>query len=132
MIRRPPRSTQSRSSAASDVYKRQGLAQVTCRLGIETSFVQATDLVGATLGVVVERVGVVAEREYARQQAWGLAPGAGVPSCLLVSLDRVLVPERTGWHEAKVGPLGPAVQHDRKTGRATLRLGVLCENPDLG
>src|SRR5665809_31919 len=27
MIRRPPRSTQSRSSAASDVYKRQGLAK---------------------------------------------------------------------------------------------------------
>ena len=26
MIRRPPRSTQSRSSAASDVYKRQGSA----------------------------------------------------------------------------------------------------------
>src|SRR5680860_1241301 len=26
MIRRPPRSTQSRSSAASDVYKRQGVA----------------------------------------------------------------------------------------------------------
>src|SRR5450756_2940818 len=28
MIRRPPRSTQSRSSAASDVYKRQSLAQL--------------------------------------------------------------------------------------------------------
>src|SRR5450756_2752057 len=28
MIRRPPRSTQSRSSAASDVYKRQLLSQV--------------------------------------------------------------------------------------------------------
>src|SRR5450756_2876851 len=28
MIRRPPRSTQSRSSAASDVYKRQDLARV--------------------------------------------------------------------------------------------------------
>ena len=28
MIRRPPRSTQSRSSAASDVYKRQGLVLV--------------------------------------------------------------------------------------------------------
>src|SRR5450756_712305 len=28
MIRRPPRSTQSRSSAASDVYKRQGLVRV--------------------------------------------------------------------------------------------------------
>src|SRR5450756_1550353 len=30
MIRRPPRSTQSRSSAASDVYKRQGSAEVRC------------------------------------------------------------------------------------------------------
>ena len=30
MIRRPPRSTQSRSSAASDVYKRQFLAHVHC------------------------------------------------------------------------------------------------------
>src|SRR5450756_2524586 len=28
MIRRPPRSTQSRSSAASDVYKRQGLRRL--------------------------------------------------------------------------------------------------------
>src|SRR5680860_1408463 len=28
MIRRPPRSTQSRSSAASDVYKRQGMGAV--------------------------------------------------------------------------------------------------------
>src|SRR5428012_3059 len=31
MIRRPPRSTQSRSSAASDVYKRQGLDPVAAR-----------------------------------------------------------------------------------------------------
>src|SRR5450756_1246665 len=30
MIRRPPRSTQSRSSAASDVYKRQGKAELVC------------------------------------------------------------------------------------------------------
>src|SRR5680860_1404204 len=34
MIRRPPRSTQSRSSAASDVYKRQ--VQLTC--GVELSY----------------------------------------------------------------------------------------------
>jgi hypothetical protein len=116
-------------------YCSPGLAQVTCRLGIETSFGQVTELVGATLGVavddatvcrLVERVGVIAELAYARQDAWGLAPGAAVPPCLLVSLDGVLVPERDGWHAAKVGrvgPLGPAVQHDRKTGRATLRLG---------
>src|SRR5450756_2349815 len=31
MIRRPPRSTQSRSSAASDVYKRQDRDQESCR-----------------------------------------------------------------------------------------------------
>eukprot|EP01017_Pseudomicrothorax_dubius_P037467 TRINITY_DN5493_c0_g1_i2.p1 TRINITY_DN5493_c0_g1~~TRINITY_DN5493_c0_g1_i2.p1 ORF type:complete len:734 (-),score=112.08 TRINITY_DN5493_c0_g1_i2:30-2231(-) len=34
MIRRPPRSTQSRSSAASDVYKRQGCTQ--CELGYKS------------------------------------------------------------------------------------------------
>src|SRR5450756_3225179 len=32
MIRRPPRSTQSRSSAASDVYKRQGLPVMNARV----------------------------------------------------------------------------------------------------
>ena len=33
MIRRPPRSTQSRSSAASDVYKRQGAHGVEIAIG---------------------------------------------------------------------------------------------------
>src|SRR5428012_5802 len=33
MIRRPPRSTQSRSSAASDVYKRQAAVSITDTLG---------------------------------------------------------------------------------------------------
>src|SRR5680860_545785 len=36
MIRRPPRSTQSRSSAASDVYKRQALAQADVGLAMGT------------------------------------------------------------------------------------------------
>src|SRR5680860_616668 len=36
MIRRPPRSTQSRSSAASDVYKRQRLNQINRSLGQRT------------------------------------------------------------------------------------------------
>src|SRR5450756_2707833 len=39
MIRRPPRSTQSRSSAASDVYKRQPLHQE--RFGMELAFALA-------------------------------------------------------------------------------------------
>src|SRR5450756_2311443 len=37
MIRRPPRSTQSRSSAASDVYKRQALTRGGKALTLETS-----------------------------------------------------------------------------------------------
>lgn len=112
-----------------------GLAQVICRLGIETSFAQAVDLVAATVGTVVddasarrlvERLGVIAEIEQARPVAWGLRPGQAGPEVLLVSVDGVLACERDGWHEVKVGrlgPLGPAVQHDRKTGRSTLRLG---------
>ena len=36
MIRRPPRSTQSRSSAASDVYKRQGVSLIKEGMGILT------------------------------------------------------------------------------------------------
>src|SRR5680860_706155 len=36
MIRRPPRSTQSRSSAASDVYKRQALAQADVGMAMGT------------------------------------------------------------------------------------------------
>eukprot|EP00657_Telonema_sp_P-1_P003957 TRINITY_DN1919_c0_g1_i2.p1 TRINITY_DN1919_c0_g1~~TRINITY_DN1919_c0_g1_i2.p1 ORF type:complete len:115 (+),score=14.82 TRINITY_DN1919_c0_g1_i2:124-468(+) len=46
MIRRPPRSTQSRSSAASDVYKRQVSTQST---GILTRFPSTTPL-GLALG----------------------------------------------------------------------------------
>ena len=37
MIRRPPRSTQSRSSAASDVYKRQALANKSTRSLLPTT-----------------------------------------------------------------------------------------------
>src|SRR5680860_1361413 len=40
MIRRPPRSTQSRSSAASDVYKRQDLRQRVCNRFFASATVQ--------------------------------------------------------------------------------------------
>ena len=43
MIRRPPRSTLDRSSAASEVYKRQGLVPV--RVGDETRRASARDVV---------------------------------------------------------------------------------------
>ena len=38
MIRRPPRSTQSRSSAASDVYKRQNEATLRAEYGIDNGY----------------------------------------------------------------------------------------------
>src|SRR5450756_294089 len=49
MIRRPPRSTQSRSSAASDVYKRQVLLDV---IELRTSELPSTTRVGASHLVV--------------------------------------------------------------------------------
>ena len=51
MIRRPPRSTQSRSSAASDVYKRQGVHRgvPVCSL-VAPSFLDSSSLPYVTLG----------------------------------------------------------------------------------
>ena len=53
MIRRPPRSTLDRSSAASDVYKRQVLAGVGGGLGVvvEELLLEAFELGGAQEGV---------------------------------------------------------------------------------
>src|SRR5450756_1859302 len=48
MIRRPPRSTQSRSSAASDVYKRQGLKAAQMTAGSVTAATLEADLGVAT------------------------------------------------------------------------------------
>lgn len=117
-------------------YCAPGLAAVACRLGIETAFVLVPELVRATLGTavdaetvrrLVERVGAVAELAQERQVVWGLASAPAPPPLLLVSVDGVFVPERDGWHEAKVGrlaALGPAVRRDRKTGRLSWQLGA--------
>src|SRR5665811_2620281 len=48
MIRRPPRSTRVRSSAASDVYKRQGLALVEGEYSLETVVADNTARDGST------------------------------------------------------------------------------------
>src|SRR5450756_103674 len=65
MIRRPPRSTQSRSSAASDVYKRQlqspALAEVQCDFVCE-------------LAVAGVQVDVVGNQELARANDRGAEP----------------------------------------------------------
>ena len=50
MIRRPPRSTQSRSSAASDVYKRQGADMVDAWLSAKLCVKPAFDKHGKFVG----------------------------------------------------------------------------------
>ena len=76
MIRRPPRSTLDRSSAASDVYKRQ-VAEV----GVEEAQVEHRAVVdGQVLGVTVEaqRVGVVDHVVAVAAGGGGLAAGVVV------------------------------------------------------
>src|SRR5450756_169797 len=61
MIRRPPRSTQSRSSAASDVYKRQDVFGTAPReLTRSISLVQTLDLVRSVVDVVEDDVAQLA------------------------------------------------------------------------
>jgi hypothetical protein len=119
------------------------LSRVACRLGIEVSFPEAADLLQETLGVVVadegvrrvtEGMGAVAEAEEqaamtraaAGQEPLAAAACAPAPERLLVTVDGVMVGERDGWHECKVGvvaPLGPAVRTDAETGRQCLVAG---------
>src|SRR5450756_1920981 len=106
MIRRPPRTTQSRSSAASDVYKRQGkegaALQAAGDRGREQPFDGALALLGlaaqrelavddrpaqAALGVVVGRLdaghaGEGPQRRPALQQVLGEAAVAAVAGAL--------------------------------------------------
>src|SRR5680860_1914086 len=56
MIRRPPRSTQSRSSAASDVYKRQPI-QWPCFYGIDFPTREELVAVGRTIEDVCAHLG---------------------------------------------------------------------------
>ena len=73
MIRRPPRSTLDRSSAASDVYKRQGEQRI--------------DHLVQRLAVEVDEVGIGTAEERAAQQVgqFGSSEGTGVrcDGCLL-------------------------------------------------
>ena len=115
------------------------LLRVVCRAGVEEAFAEAADLVQEALGVWVsadsveratERLGVVAEAHVQEavdrvkhgHAAWSAAeitasPATGV---LAVEVDGVQVHRDDGWHEMKVvtvAPLGPALHHERASGR---------------
>src|SRR5680860_1917241 len=75
MIRRPPRSTQSRSSAASDVYKRQGADAAHPRLvevGAEHELIRMEELLVAL--ILLDPVALVGE---ALELVDGLFHGGG-------------------------------------------------------
>src|SRR5680860_214894 len=79
MIRRPPRSTQSRSSAASDVYKRQTSAMLTVALGDASACVGATIAGGEGTGAVWGTgPWFVAEADESDRSLLNLAPEAAV------------------------------------------------------
>src|SRR5450756_1139673 len=97
MIRRPPRSTQSRSSAASDVYKRQTLdhgANITCGRAIalngavtmDTNNIDTGNCAGGTgttpepgtIALVATGGAMAAGANFSNFSFWGL--GASIPA----------------------------------------------------
>ncbi|MCA1597426.1 MAG: ISKra4 family transposase [Chloroflexi bacterium] len=115
------------------------LLRVVCRAGVEEAFAAAADMVQEALGVWVsadsveratERMGAVAEacvqeavgRVKQGQAAWSAAEITAPPTngVLAVEVDGVQVHRDDGWHEMKVvtvAPLGPALHHERASGR---------------
>src|SRR5680860_1841462 len=109
MIRRPPRSTQSRSSAASDVYKRQAL-----RALLEEPDAQMTETERAELHAVLQagsqQAGNVvplaprpsSERPLMRR----LAPALGAAALLIIGGVAVLQGGLVGGSDGSAGGAG--------------------------
>ena len=99
MIRRPPRSTQSRSSAASDVYKRQGNAALdlrTRRARIEDDTIELTAREFAMAEMLFRHPGQVLSREQLLSHVWGYDydPGSNVVDVYIAYLRKKLGKER--------------------------------------
>ena len=116
------------------------LARVVCRAGSTAAFDEAAaqlhedhglTLGGETVRRVTEAVGTVAEA--AQQEAIARAqhgtlerPPGGAPD-VVVAVDGCQAHLEDGWHEIKVGrvgPLGPALHTDRRSGRTHLAWGA--------
>src|SRR5680860_707354 len=86
MIRRPPRSTQSRSSAASDVYKRQFLDYVTNSLVVAAIAAGACVLLALAMGHGLRLGGGRVVRSAAQLTTFGYAvPGVVVGLGVLIA-----------------------------------------------
>src|SRR5450756_1032675 len=106
MIRRPPRSTQSRSSAASDVYKRQGLHRPT----------------GEPRGGYVAFLGRISP-EKRPDRAIAIARSLGIPLKIAAKVDRV----DEAYFREKIAPLidGVDVQRGRRLRGCQVRPSML-------
>ena len=122
------------------------LSRVLARSGVEGAFGTGAEQMAETLGVVVpeeavrrttEGIGAVAEEELQAliEQARRGEPIAplsaptdpAAPTALVVELDGIHAPLRTGWQEVKVSrvaPLGPDVRTDPETRRTHRALGA--------
>jgi hypothetical protein len=89
------------------------LARVACRAGLEVAFGHGADLVREVGGVwlepevlrtIGEAMGQVVEADQQDAQQWAV-PAEAVPTVLVMAVDGVLVHERSGWRELKVGRL---------------------------
>src|SRR5450756_1803647 len=115
MIRRPPRSTQSRSSAASDVYKRQllsatnGLAQVTAaEQTASADRAKAVALIAAGYGVGAGVIAIVHSLASRTLGFRGVFVVALVPLALLPLLRRwIEEPDRFAVAAAAAGSEHP-------------------------
>src|SRR5450756_3251247 len=99
MIRRPPRSTQSRSSAASDVYKRQPLRRASLPGGAPAGLVDVKRRGGADLAEQV-LVGLVEGQGRALQDRLDRARGDAGSEQLTHKLDRVTARDAVSDREA--------------------------------
>src|SRR5450756_2366355 len=105
MIRRPPRSTQSRSSAASDVYKRQGYGQT---------------VIDAETGEKTLQY-VSFARKALKWGADGVVVGATVPA-KIAEVKRILG-EKVAIYSPGVGAQGGAAETALKAGANYLIVG---------
>src|SRR5665811_2615981 len=108
MIRRPPRSTRVRSSAASDVYKRQEIPKAdgkTRPLGIPAV---RDRIVQAALKMVIEPIFEVQFREG----SYGFRPGRGCKDALR-EVDRLLKEGYTHVVDADLKGYFDTIPHDR-------------------
>ncbi len=118
-------------------YLSPGLSRVACRLGIDDSFDESSDVLEETLQIhvvgegtrrITEGIGAVAETGQQAAIALAQVGKEAVPArevepvgaAMVVEVDGAKVQFLDGWHEGKVGviaKLGPKLAVDEKTGR---------------